>query len=84
MGSGGTAPPFLNVALDGGEWSGTRPGRFTFGKRALDDHCKGGWVDARTGLDAVEKIKLSFHCRESNSDSPDRSPSVYRLSYPSS
>jgi hypothetical protein len=41
-------------------------------------------MDARAGLDAVETRKLSFPCRESNSDCPDRSPSVYRLSYPGS
>jgi hypothetical protein len=31
-GGGGTAPPLLTSALDGGEWSGTRPCRFTFGE----------------------------------------------------
>jgi hypothetical protein len=29
MGSGGTVPPFLTSALDGGEWSALRLGRFT-------------------------------------------------------
>jgi hypothetical protein len=29
MGSGGIAPPFLESALDGGEWSASRPYRFT-------------------------------------------------------
>jgi hypothetical protein len=27
-GSGGIAPPFLTSAVDGGEWSASRPGRF--------------------------------------------------------
>jgi hypothetical protein len=31
-GSGGTAPSFLTSELDGGEWSASRPGRFTPGK----------------------------------------------------
>jgi hypothetical protein len=31
-GSGGIAPPFLISALDGGEWSASRPGRFNAGK----------------------------------------------------
>jgi hypothetical protein len=29
MGSGGIDPPFLTYALDGGQWSASRPGRFT-------------------------------------------------------
>jgi hypothetical protein len=29
MGSGGTAPPFLNSILDGGEWSVSGLSRFT-------------------------------------------------------
>jgi hypothetical protein len=28
-GSGGIAPRILDLALDGGEWSASRPGRFT-------------------------------------------------------
>jgi hypothetical protein len=31
-GGGGIAPLFLVWALDGGEWSASRPGRFTPGK----------------------------------------------------
>jgi hypothetical protein len=27
-GGGGIAPPFLTSALDGGEWSASRPGRY--------------------------------------------------------
>jgi hypothetical protein len=33
-GSGGIAPPFLNSALDGGEWSASGPGRFNTGEGA--------------------------------------------------
>jgi hypothetical protein len=34
--SGGISPPFLTSALDGGEWSASRPGRFTpWGKSPL-------------------------------------------------
>jgi hypothetical protein len=33
-GSGTVAPPFLTSALDGGEWSASRPCRFTPGERA--------------------------------------------------
>jgi hypothetical protein len=31
-GSGGVAPPFMTSALDEGEWSASRPGRFTLWK----------------------------------------------------
>jgi hypothetical protein len=31
-GSGGIAPPFLTSGLGGGEWSTSRPGRFTPGE----------------------------------------------------
>jgi hypothetical protein len=49
---------FLASALDGGEWSTSRPGRFTPGERAPGTHCIGGWVDLRAGLDDLEKRKF--------------------------
>jgi hypothetical protein len=63
-GSGGVAPPFFTSALDGGEWSASRPGRYT--------HWIRGWVGPRAGLDDVEKRILSCPCRESNPGSPTR------------
>jgi hypothetical protein len=45
--------------LDGGEWSASRSGRFTPRERALGTHWIGGWMDPRTGLDAVVKRKNS-------------------------
>jgi hypothetical protein len=53
MGSTGIGPP-LTSALDGGEWSTSRPGRFTTGTNWV-----GGWVGHRAGLDTVEKRKIS-------------------------
>jgi hypothetical protein len=41
-----------------GEWSASRPDRFTPGERAPDTHWIGGWVDPRAGLDDVEKGKF--------------------------
>jgi len=38
MGSGGIAPRILNSALNGGEWSVSRPGLFNPGERARDTH----------------------------------------------
>jgi hypothetical protein len=53
-GSGGIAPPFLTSALDGGEWSPSRRGRFTLGERVPGTHWIGGWVGQRAGLAAME------------------------------
>jgi hypothetical protein len=49
---------FLTSALAGGEWSASRPCRFTSGERVPNTHWTGGWVGPRTGLDDVEKRKF--------------------------
>jgi hypothetical protein len=49
---------FLTSALDGGEWSTSRPGRFTHRERDPGTHWIGGWVNPRAGLDDVEKRKF--------------------------
>jgi hypothetical protein len=49
------APPFLTSALDGGEWSASRPCCFTPGERAPGTHWIGGWVGPRAGLDSMKK-----------------------------
>jgi hypothetical protein len=41
---------FLTSALVGGEWSASRPCRFTPGT-----HFIGGWVDPRAGLDKLKQ-----------------------------
>jgi hypothetical protein len=46
---------FLMSALVGGEWSASRPGRFTPGEIAPGTHGVGGWVDPRAGLDEIDK-----------------------------
>jgi hypothetical protein len=48
----------LTSALDGGEWSASRPGRFTARERAPGTHWIGGWVGPRAVLDAVMKRKI--------------------------
>jgi hypothetical protein len=40
------------------EWPDSRPGHFTPGERAPGTYWIGGWVDHRTGLDAIEKRKI--------------------------
>jgi hypothetical protein len=51
---------FLSSALVGGEWSTSRPGRFTPGERPLCTHWVRVWVDPRAGLDVVEQRKISL------------------------
>jgi hypothetical protein len=48
----------LDLALDGGEWSASRPCRFTPGEITPCNHCIGGWVGPKAGLDAVKKRKI--------------------------
>jgi hypothetical protein len=57
---------FLTSALVG-EWSVSRPGRFTPGERAPGTHWIGGWVGPRANLDYMEKWKY-MPSPDSNSD----------------
>jgi hypothetical protein len=57
-GSGGIAPPYFTSILDGGEWSASRPFRFTPREIAPRAHWIGGWVGPRVDLDAVEKGQI--------------------------
>jgi len=43
----------LTSALDGDEWSASRPGRITHRQRAPGTHWIGGWVGPRSGVDTV-------------------------------
>jgi hypothetical protein len=58
---------FLTLALDGGEWSASRPGRFTTGIRGPGMHWIGGWVGPKTrsGRGGEEKVSHHCPCRES-------------------
>jgi hypothetical protein len=49
---------FLTSALAGGEWSASRPCRFTPGESSPGIHWIGGWVDPRADLDDMEKRKF--------------------------
>jgi hypothetical protein len=70
------ASSFLASELDGGEWSASRPGRFTARERAPGIHWLGGWVGLGAGLDAVEKRNISCPYRESDPGHPARSLSL--------
>jgi len=41
----------LTSALDSGDWSASRPSRFTPGKGAPGTHWKRNWIGPRSGLD---------------------------------
>jgi hypothetical protein len=60
----------LTSALDGGEWSASRPGRFTPRQRDPGTHWMGEWVGPRAVLDAMVKKKIPSHSRESNPGTP--------------
>jgi hypothetical protein len=51
---------FLTSALVGGEWSASRPGRFTPGERALGIHWIGGWVDNEKMLSYSFGMRFEF------------------------
>jgi hypothetical protein len=68
----------LTSALDGGEWSASRPGRFTSRKRSPGTQWIGGWVGPRAILDAVVKRKIPSSRRESNSRTPIVQPVAQR------
>jgi hypothetical protein len=45
---------FFTSALVGGEWSASRPCRFTPGEMTLGNHWIGSLVDPRSGLDDMD------------------------------
>jgi hypothetical protein len=67
LGSGGI-PPRIRwpPALDGGEWSASRPGRFNPTEREPATHRIGGWVGPRAGLNTRWREKLPE--RNTNTD----------------
>jgi hypothetical protein len=69
---------FLTSAVEGGEWSASRPGRaLPPGERAPGTHCTGGLVGPRAGLDAEVRGKTLCFCRGSNPGRPLRSQTLY-------
>jgi hypothetical protein len=65
-------------ALDGVEWSASRPGRFTPRERASGTHWVWGWVGPRAVLDAVVKRKIPSPHREWNPRTPIVQPAAQR------
>jgi hypothetical protein len=54
-GSGGIAPPSMNSALDGDEWSSSGTGRFTIG-----NHSTGGWLGPKATSPTI--INIVYQC----------------------
>jgi hypothetical protein len=71
---------FLTSAVDGGEWSASRPGCFTPRERAPGTHWIGGWVGSSAGLDAVKR-HISSPRRESNPRTPIVQPVAHNFVY---
>jgi hypothetical protein len=65
---------FTTSALDGVEWSASRPGRALPppppGERTPGTQCTGGWVGPRAGLDTEARGKTLCPCPGSNPDRP--------------
>jgi hypothetical protein len=75
----------LNSALVGGEWSASRPGRFTPGERTPGTHWIGGWVDITASLDELKRKLLTLPGLELKPlGRPARSQPLYRLRHPGS
>jgi hypothetical protein len=72
----------LTSALDRGDWSATRPGRFTPREGAPGTHWIGSWVGPRAILDAVVKRKIPSPRRESNLRTPIVQPVAQDLNAP--
>jgi hypothetical protein len=71
----------LTSALDGGEWSASRPCRFTPREITPGTHWIGGWVGARAGLGDVRKFLTLPGFELRTLGRPARSHSLYRLRY---
>jgi hypothetical protein len=74
----------LTSVLVWGEWSASRPGRFTPGERVPGTHWIGGWVGPKAGLEDMEKWKFLPQpgLELQPLGYPARSQSLYRLRYP--
>jgi hypothetical protein len=66
----------LTSALDGGEWSATRPGRVIPRERNPGEQWIGGRVEPRVGLDALVKRKVPSLGWDSNPRLSNPQPST--------
>jgi hypothetical protein len=73
----GSAALILNRGAGLGEWSASRPSRFTRAGSVYGIHSVGSWVGPRTGLGVLEKRKLSGPCSKWSPVSPDSYPTAW-------
>jgi hypothetical protein len=59
----------LTSALNGGEWSASRPGRFDSTERAFVTNSERGWMGPTFGLDAEVKREITTKREEQNGTS---------------
>jgi hypothetical protein len=64
----------LTSALDGGEWSASRPDSFNPREWIPDTHWIGGWMSPRAGLDTVVKKKFPAPTGTRTTHHPTRRP----------
>jgi hypothetical protein len=76
MWSGGTAIPFLPLALESSGWSSCPP-YFTLGEEVSGTHWIEGWVGPSEGMDADGYRKICYLYWQSNPRYPD-----YRQAHP--
>jgi hypothetical protein len=76
-GGGGITYSFLTSALEGGEWSASRPGRALPPGKGPPVPFDRRWVDPRADLDAEARRKILCPCRGSNPDRPTSSQTLY-------
>jgi hypothetical protein len=75
MGTGGIAPSFLTSALDGGEWSASRPSPFTPGKRSpVTIESEAVW--------APEQVWIKLRREKSLATARNRTPAVQPVARP--
>jgi hypothetical protein len=60
----------LTSAVDGDEWSASRPGCAFPPERTHGTHWTGVWVGLRASLDTEDRGKILFLCRGSNPGRP--------------
>jgi hypothetical protein len=77
------ATHYLTLAVGGGEWSASRPGRFTPREGGHGTHWLGDWVGHRAVLDTVVKRRIPSPFQESNSRTLIVQPIAYSLYKPS-
>jgi hypothetical protein len=69
-------------ALDGGDWSASRPGRSTRMERAPGTHQIGSWMGSTASLDAMVRRKFPAPTGTRTPDHPARSPALYHWANP--